>query len=782
MDATTPDGARERWRHAKRWTLAGAKPERAATDLWWVLASVQLAEKRGAPSVAPKAPAAAEPPPPRARPDADAGCEALAIPLVAAFVALVAGAAHCSVTTECLRTDRCLRTGGDVLGCGFVNVLEVGADRLYNASHADVSLATLTRGSCAPGERAQAGGVCVPLRSYPSALEVEVQDPASSTYAHTRWCGAWIYAHAGGVRDATLYYSFYDEAHATAAVEAAEARQYASPWLSHGDAGKFYAACTRTVRGGAGAIRAAARLAYADLKPAPTGGDRADALRALGWLASHACPGPLQLGIGVDAAQGVFPAAVRGALFAEGELARALFVMEEGATMQADAEAAADVVDRFAFDSPRAVAADYELVFEGATADDAPAPAAAAASFMPPGINLTDTGSDDLQYAITPEFDGLLILLNRSDAHLVDAYLAGLAASCALAIQQTLDPELQPVLLDGDKPAARALGRLELTPDAVDAHLFLVGDAAVRNASAVTWAQLRPRPAGKAQADCLALTRYVMPDRIDAMHFGLVVPDALYAALEPMVADIRAAVANALETVVGVSDLLEAGAGALAAAKVRGFRLRLPGAPRGTWAGYARPLADGALASTDGVMRMAVQQARAAFLDRHSLWSGAGGALADSCDFPALFDSLTSNAYIAPSLGCTHILTGLLRRPFADARYDAESLRSRVGFVVAHEFAHVSLLYTPSANGRALMDTYGDVESVRYEGLADVIAARSLVAAGLVGCSELCSHVSQLWCGLRRQPTDWDLGLGVGGTPTHPAVNERGDLLCTHIE
>ena len=376
----------------------------------------------------------------------------------------------------------------------------------------------------------------------------------------------------------------------------------------------------------------------------------------------------------------------------------------------------------------------------------------------------------------------MLILLNRSDAHLVDAYLAGLAASCALAIQQTLDPELQPVLLDGDKPPARALGRRELTPDAVDAHLFSVGDAAVRNASAVTWAQLRPRPAGKEAADCLALTRYVMPDRIDAMHFGLVVPDALYAALEPMVADIRAAVANALETVVGVSDLLEAGAGALAAAKVRGFRLRLPGAPRGTWAGYARPLADGALASTDGVMRMAVQQARAAFLDRHSLWSGAGGALADSCDFPALFDSLTSNAYIAPSLGCTHILTGLLRRPFADARYDAESPRSRVGFVVAHEFAHVSLLYTPSANGRALMDTYGDVESVRYEGLADVIAARSLVAAGLVGCSELCSHVSQLWCGLPPQPTDWDLGLGVGGTPTHPAVNERGDLLCAHIE
>ena len=63
-----------------------------------------------------------------------------------------------------------------------------------------------------------------------------------------------------------------------------------------------------------------------------------------------------------------------------------------------------------------------------------------------------------------------------------------------------------------------------------------------------------------------------------------------------------------------------------------------------------------------------------------------------------------------------------------------------------------------------------------------VAAARSLVAAGLVECDPLCSHISQLWCGLPPQAIDWDLGLGVGGTPTHPAVNERGDLLCAHIE
>ena len=174
----------------------------------------------------------------------------------------------------------------------------------------------------------------MPLRSYPSALEVEVQDPTSGMQ-HTRWCGAWIYAHAGGVRDATLYYRFTTR------------RTPRLPWKrprSSTPAVALPRRCWQILRGvhADGARRrrrhrAAARLAYADLKPTLTGGNRAAALRALG-RPRRPCPGPLQLGIGVDAGKGVFPAAVRSALFAEGNLARALFVMESAA-MQLDAEA-----------------------------------------------------------------------------------------------------------------------------------------------------------------------------------------------------------------------------------------------------------------------------------------------------------------------------------------------------------------------------------------------------------------------------------------------------------
>ena len=48
--------------------------------------------------------------------------------------------------------------------------------------------------------------------------------------------------------------------------------------------------------------------------------------------------------------------------------------------------------------------------------------------------------------------------------------------------------------------------------------------------------------------------------------------------------------------------------------------------------------------------------------------------------------------------------------------------------------------------------------------------------------SSMQNKLPQLWCGLPPQAIDWDLGLGVSGTPTHPAVNERGNLLCAHIE
>ena len=56
----------------------------------------------------------------------------------------------------------------------------------------------------------------------------------------------------------------------------------------------------------------------------------------------------------------------------------------------------------------------------------------------------------------------------------------------------------------------------------------------------------------------------------------------------------------------------------------------------------------------------------------------------DVCDGPSMRDSVETNAFIYPSSGCSFLLLGLLRRPFADARYDDLSLSLRVGYVIAH--------------------------------------------------------------------------------------------------
>ena len=276
-------------------------------------------------------------------------------------------------------------------------------------------------------------------------------------------------------------------------------------------------------------------------------------------------------------------------------------------------------------------------------------------------------------------------------------------------------PVAEAVLLEGDKPAARALGRLELTPDAVD-----IEDATSRSA---TRRQQRERgDVGAAAAAAHGQGRGGLPGahalrdarvRIDAMHFGLVVPDALYAALEPEMADIREAVANSKGWSASPTCSTRRGQRS-AAADVRAFNLRLPGAPRGAWAGYARPLADGALASTGRRHADGGEQARAAFLDRHRLWSGAGGS-ADIVDFPALFDSLTSNAYIAPSLGCTHTLPGCF--PTCSTRATTPTRCARASESSPSSLRTVAAVRRRPA--RSLMDTYGDVESVRYDRPAD---------------------------------------------------------------
>ena len=172
---------------------------------------------------------------------------------------------------------------------------------------------------------------------------------------------------------------------------------------------------------------------------------------------------------------------------------------------------------------------------------------------------------------------------------------------------------------------------------------------------------------------------------------------------------------------------------------------------------------------------MIVKQARAIYLDRLlPVVTGAG-----ICEHPALYPGVSRNAYLllTSTSACSMILPGLLVPPFADERYDDASLASRVGFVMAHEFMHVTALPEDQWNSVYAKYLLGDYpESTHVEAIADVGAAAALMRLDYVSNETVCSSVSQLFCGrvgwmpVLNEPPPW-----------HPPANMRGDNVCQFL-
>ena len=690
--------------------------------------------------------------------------EAVAVLGAALIVAVGGGVVHCLEFQSCKGDGTCMKAmhwRSIEPMCSFTTVVTLEGDLLYNGSLGPVaSLASSTRGVCAPGERMgldAAGDVtCVAFRSWPDALNHEVADPDASSH-HQKWCGRWLDAGNAWLDGSPKYLSFHDEYAVAAAVRKAEAASFSSPRLASTDMGKLFAACSRTVLGGNHAIRSAATMAYDYLLEglASVNGSSASALRAMGWLTSHYCETPIF--IIPTVASPSWKLTVRpGSSFTGDELAAALFVMGEKEQTQRLAKEAAKLVEDWALPSPMLTTAQLAEVLAGAVGrdvDDADVQAAAA-------------GAD---LVITPMMGGFAYISGLDNGPAVQAYLRGLAAQCSLVLDNSLSGKAigavyQPTLrARRQKPNATALGRLELPPPIVCESLTKVAsEEDLAGAASTTWTQLRAAPIGDAAHDCTALARFVFPDRIDQQHHDLTVPPGLYGRLESLTATLRASVKSVVISPafagLFVSTLAVTSA-------VEGTVLRIPGAPRGSWAGVTRDLPSGDLKHSDGVFLVALKAARSMFQDRVGLvFNGLG-----ICDGPPIYDALTPNAYIYAWLGCSVLLLGMLRMPFADARYDETSLASRVGWVVAHELAHTSIRSPRNDVAvEALLHRYP--AKVHEEALADVIAAVAVVESGLASAGEVCAHVSQLFCA--RMPFFY--------TPSgeHPAPNARGDFLC----
>ena len=353
------------------------------------------------------------------------GAATEAVVLVVAALVVAAGGAvvHCGEYGTCNDAKACINASHTRplgMSCSFTNVVTVAGDVLYGDAPVYASRA---RGVCAPGERVQqssASGLaeCVPWRSWPSALNGEIMEPAA-TSRHDQACGRWIKAGPTWPTEVE-YWSLYDGERAAAAVRKAEVAAYASARLGSGDLGKFYAACQHAVLGGSRAIRASAKQAYAHLAAGLDGlTTERRVLEAAGWLASHHCDGPVSIGTTIDGDNSA-STSYRGSSFSHGSLAEALNAVDEPRSMQDLAEHGNALLNANAPSSSRTNPTQLEYVYKGAT-------------------GRTDHGDAPLRTERTPELDGLVWLATQPRFAEARGYLHGVAAMCAFALQGGLD-------------------------------------------------------------------------------------------------------------------------------------------------------------------------------------------------------------------------------------------------------------------------------------------------------------------------------------------------------
>lgn len=566
--------------------------------------------------------------------------ESLAIVSASVVAALTGAGWTCWIKSFCLNDGTCqaVNESGAWPGfqCSFRNVVPLVSVLIHENASYDGNVAGLTRDYCSVGERLHLSSVtgdhtCMLFRPYPDALHREVMRPSASTY-HEKACGEWLdngMALQPSLQQRVEYLAFADHTERADEVRTAEAAMHSGTRLSAGNMGKFRADCQRAVLGGSAGLRYSGKLVYAHLLAQADVDaivDESTALRSLGMIVGHYCDAPVLFGW--EMSSDGYRASVRpGSSFSTNVLASALNLVDASFADQAAAEAGNAHVNFYATRSPEATLAQLTEVLAGGT------------------LRTVHTDANVLITAHTPELDGFIHLLGSSVVQ-AKAYVKGLAAMCSFSMQNSIDyigytaqransAASQWIANERTRrPAAVALGHLAAPADVTP--LLEVNTEHVVNASTITLSQLVGAQSGDSHATCLEFTRALFPDEIDVIHHDLVISNELYARMETTVASVRAAVASVLRTNPHIrAAIYDADA---IATDVEATRIRIPGAPRGTWAGSTRPVPYAAFNSNDGVFVMAAKQARIVWLDRQrDLVYDA----TSPCEGPASYDPLT---------------------------------------------------------------------------------------------------------------------------------------------
>jgi hypothetical protein len=727
--------------------------------------------------------------------------------LASAFAALLAFATVCSEQHACIEAGTCYAVSNSSYSCAFKTSITPAGWRMLNTSDQVASLHAMTRGVCAPGLRQSVdpftGDVqCVRRRNYPSAVSMEIADRDASlnasedatdanTAEHRRWCGRWIDARRIDIGQEQ--WAFYDEEQVAWDVEDIILAK-GSARLGGSDVAKFRAACRAMVASNAAGPAGRLAFDYLTALVAPAGDSLDSALGGLGVLASHSCDGPVALGLGLGTDGRGFSVTVGTGVEVHGEALREALYAVGAERDERDAAAA--------FAEEMASVPLAEAVAMSISSDQARVVhfGALAGTWVAPIV--TSTSSDGQSHSM--RYDVVNAPLARfmhafADVHAeaggpanARAYLRGLGAYCAFASGSVVSHEIG-ALASVSGTAARlraqrrsapasasALGRLRSEPSE---RLQRPIDAAdLYAASTITWSQLSAvelssatRPS--ARSSCLRAARVAFPEAFDALVYNALVTKQLYDALEKSVPTIRNAAKAALEKK-PMSDFYTSSAmRSRAIGVLEGTRLRIAGAPRGSWAGATREFVRPEFTSDDGALLMLLKQARAVYLDRIQRV-----VYGDSlCEHPPLYDALERNAYMLmwEDTGCSMILPGLLVAPFADERYDQASLYGRIGFVVAHEFMHATAINKDVWNMSHVRHVLRDYRGDHYtEAIADVGAMAALERTTALTNRELCAHVSQLFCAR----VGWIDAGSTAVSGTHPGGNQRGDAACRFLK
>lgn len=724
--------------------------------------------------------------------------------LVSAFLSLLAYTNVCAEQHACLKAGTCFVASNASFSCAFRTSITPAGWQMLNASDQHAALASMTRGVCMPGLRQNVDPVtgvidCRRRRNYPDALNMDIaaegaaRSESADTSApglshHRRWCGRWIDARLIDIGEEK--WAFFDEPEVAWDVEDV---LLAKGRVGSSDVSKFRAACRSMVT--ANAQGAAGKLAYEYLVElnGPGVDDSVDAsLAALGVLSSHSCDAPVALGLdygtsgrgfAVRVANGneVSAQALREVLYAVGEPrsvrdAAAAFAIEM-ASIPVE-EASAMTIEQSVAQAVHlgAIAGTWvQSVFADATAQGQEHSMRYAEHNAPLARFLKT-------FTQSPASAG-------GGAANARAYLRGLAAYCAYASGSVInggemgsmpDATSSALRIRGARRAAAAVGRLRSEPSGrVREHIQA---AEVYAATSVTWSQLgavelaaTSRPG--ARSACLRAAKVAFPDAFDSLAYAALVTQELHDRLEEAVSDLRGAAKLALESAPIAAIYAEAADRTRAADTIARTRLRIAGAPRGSWAGAAREFARPELASEDGALLMLLKQARAIYMDRIQRVVRGDGL----CEHPPLFDALERNAYMLmyQDDACAVLMPGLLVPPFADERYSKESLYARIGFVIAHEFMHATAVNKDKWDMRSVQALLRDYRGDHYvEAIADVGAMATLERANVASNRVLCAHVSQLFCAR----TGWLDGGATAVSGTHPSGNMRGDAACAFLE